>query len=309
MVRESDKLYNQKQKEDFIEYYQEDSTNPYVRNIFKATRADEEFKQKDICEFTEKEIIAVLKGFNTTSINTLRVKTSILRSYAVWCEANGYILNNMNCFNNLYGKDIEDCVNKHAKQSKLISYELLLEYCHELLNPIDKFILCAVFEGIRGKKQDLIEITSLRLKDLHKDYFDLIGRKIKVPSYLYELAIQAVESNTYVTTRGQEKKLFECDYVFKPKFNYKIIDNFEEDNIVRIRKRMSNLKSTLNAPEMTTASLYYSGMIYYMGQIASEKNIEILDVINEPEYEEIKEKYQITLPNYAVRANIKSYLL
>ena len=54
MVRESDKLYNQKQKEDFIEYYQEDSTNPYVRNIFKATRADEEFKQKDICEFTEK---------------------------------------------------------------------------------------------------------------------------------------------------------------------------------------------------------------------------------------------------------------
>ena len=143
---------------------------------------------------------------------------------------------------------------------------------------------------------------------MHKDYFDLIGRKIKVPSYLYELAIQAVELNTYVTTRGQEKKLFECDYVFKPKFNYKIIDNFEEGNIERVRKRITNLKSALDAPEMTTASLYYSGMIYYMGQIASEKNIEILDVIEEPEYKEIKDKYNITLPNFAVRANIKNYL-
>ena len=309
MVKKDDKLYNQKQKEWFIKYYQEDSDNPYVRNIFKATRADEEFKQKDICEFTEKEIIAVLKGFNTTSINSLRVKMSILRTYATWCEANGYILNNMNCFNNLYGKDIEDCINKHAKQSKLISYERLLEYCHELTNPIDRFIICAIFEGIRGKKQDLIEITSLRLKDLHKEYFDLIDRKIKVPSYLYELAMQAIVTNTYITINGQEKKLFECDYVFKPKSNYKAMGVFEVDNITRIKKRMLNFKASLNAPEMTTASLYYSGMIYYMGQIASEKEIEILDVIKEPEYEEIKEKYQITLPDFAIRANIKNYLL
>lgn len=309
MVKKNDKIYNQKQKESFIKYYQEDSDNPYVRNIFKATRADEEYKQKDICEFTEKEIIAVLKGFNTTSINSLRVKTSILRTYATWCEANGYILNNMNCFNNLYGKDIEDCVNKHAKQSKLISFECLLEYCHQLLNPIDKFIICAIFEGIRGKKQDLIDLTSLRSKDLHKDYFDLNDRKIKVPSYLYELAIASVETYTYTTARGQEKKLFDCDYVFKPKFNYKTINGFEEDNIVRIRKRMAIIKSMLEAPEMTTSSLYYSGMIYYMGQIAIEKNMEILDVIKEPEYEEIKEKYQITLPDFAVRANLKNYLL
>ena len=302
-------LYNEEQKMNFIKDYQGNSKDTYVRNIFGKIESEESFKEKDICEFNEKEILEVLKSFNTSSVNSLRVKCSILRSYAAWCERKGLIKNNMNCFNNVYGEDIDKCVNKEMKKSKLMSYERLLSLCNDLPNPVDQFILLGIFEGMKGKR--LIELTSLRLKDLHEDYFDLPTRKIKVTTKLYAVAMEAATTDIYVTLRGryQEKNLLQCDYVFKPKATACVEISLEEDNYARIRKRMSNIKEVLDEPELTVASLYYSGMIHYMNKIAEEKGIDLLDVINVPEYEQIKDKYQITLPNYAIKANIKGYLL
>lgn len=303
------KFYNEEQKNAFIKHYQGDSENNFVRNIFSLTQPNEEYMQKDVCEFTEKEILELLRSFNSSSVNSLRVKMSILRTYATWCEVKGLIRNNMNSFENLFGKDIEGCVNKYAKASKLITYEHLLKIINDLPNPVDQFVLLALFEGISGKSNTK-EITSLKIKDLHEDYFDLPTRKIKVTPMLYNIAMEAATTDIYVSLKGkyQEKKLLSCDYVYKPKYNVADTSNLEEDNILRMQRRLLKIREILDQPEMTISSLYYSGMIHYMGIIAKEKGIDILDVLEEPEYEDIKEKYQITSPKFSVKANIKGYL-
>lgn len=300
-------LYNEQQKLEFIKFYQGDSNNNFIRTIFEKIKYDEEFRGKDISEFTEKEILETLNSFNTSSINSLRVKTSILRTYASWCETNGYISNNINSFVGIGGSDLERCVNQYARKNKLISYEQLFNMCSDLPNPVDKFILMGIFNGIRGK--NLNELGFLRRKDLHEDYFDLQTRKIKVPFSLYAVAMESVEAEIYVYMKGRyvERKLMDCDYVFKPRAN---VDDtaIGEGNGTRIQRRITNLKEVLDAPELTIASLYYSGMIHHMSIIAEEKGIDVIDVLDTDGYEQIKEQYNITLPKFTIRANVKAYL-
>ena len=298
-------LYNQEQKEEFIKSYQGDSNNTFVRGIFKQTRYDEEYKGKDICEFSEKEILETLKGFNTSSLNSLKVKTSILRTYSKWCERNGYIPNNMNCFENIEESDIVPCINENLKAEKILTYEQLIKYCSELPNAIDQVLLLAFFEGMKTK-----EIASLKKSDLHESYFDLEDRKFSVSTKLYTTAMEAVNTDTYVAIKGnlQVRKLLDCDYVFKPKINGDTT-TIDSDNERRIKRRFLNIKNLFGLTEMTVSSLYYSGLIHHMKKIAQNKGIELLDVIEVPEFEPIKEKYGMkNEPKYTTRGKLKNYI-
>ena len=118
-------MYNEKQKKDFIRYYN-NGNDTYITCLFNYTADAEELKDKDVSCFREKEIYELLSGMNSVSVDTLNVKLSILRTYTTWCEKRGLLSTNMNCYNSIARSDMVHCINTVAKEARIIDRETML---------------------------------------------------------------------------------------------------------------------------------------------------------------------------------------
>lgn len=303
------RIYNYERKKKFIESYEGGLGENWLMYLFIATASDEKFLNKDIADFSEREILDTLKGMFSTSVGTLEVRTSVLRTYAAWCECNNLLATNMNCFNSITLDDIKGCVNKEVKEKKYITRERLYKYCDELINPADKFTLLAFYEGLKGKQYS--DIAHLTINDLHKNFFTLEDRNISVPEKLYDYAMQAATTTDYISMKEgtfMTLQLLQCPNVIKPRNN---AQNFDDaaSTYNCVQKRLWFVKNYLDATELTTNNLFYSGLISYMEEIAKEKKVDILDVIELPEFEALKEKYNLMNKKpFTIRSIIKKYL-
>lgn len=165
-------------KERFIDFcYPDKKEDATLRHnleiLFFSTYEVEYEAKKDLYEFGLEEINTLLRSYQSTSINSMNVRISLLKKYVDFCIRHNFRSNPINFFE---GLDSLDYVSKNMWEYKYPSKEILLNICEWLPTAQMALLLIIPFLGIVGKQT--CEIRNLKETDI-----DLENKSITVREY------------------------------------------------------------------------------------------------------------------------------
>lgn len=304
-------MYNMLQKQSYIEFYQSKVSTNYIAGIFHKTKLLEEHLSRDVSEFSKDEIIQMLKKQNSTSMETLRYRISLLRSYTNWCIHSGHYFG-FNQYNFISSEDLLSCIDQHYRDSKFISREILNQYVSDLINPCDKFLLLAFYDGIRGK--NFIDISYMKGDDINVNTSTVRlqdGTIISVSQDLVVFAKQSANEYNYYITKEFEVTcvgLKEVSEILKPRTNS--CNNSEQSRYNRISKTMLRLKEILDAPNLTIPRLFNSGIVNRLLIKSQELSIPPMKLLVSQDFIEERKFYGLDgKQDMQLRHMFKEYLI
>lgn len=213
-------MFNEESKRNFKNYkIERASYDPfYIDNVFNKTEPFETELNKDACNFSSIEIENMYKTMNFTSANTLMMFNSLLLSYTGYCFMNGLVIDSQNHYEEFDSERLSNLVNKFILNSKIVSKKKICEWCNELPNPSDRFLLLGLFEGISGN--DYIEFAELKREDIDAENCEINlpeRGKAKFSKQLCDYAIDSADETVYtaLTPKGKESNLIKSEYVLK----------------------------------------------------------------------------------------------
>lgn len=274
-------MYNEELKREFIKYKNDIATHApfFIENLFNQTSPFEEEKDKDLCNFTVAEIIEFYKFKGSVSDVSLANINGMFRKYTQFCIEKGMSIDNQNHFLEITDQILQDeCINKGMLKRMIITREELLSSLYTFLNPSDRFLLLALFEGIWGK--DYSEILDLNIADFEGNMVHLSsGRIIPVTDILVYYANESAKANEYTNeSTGRTWKLYgEYGQVIKRRNG----GDVKEKNRGRLLyQRLYKLTAEMDVSKNITARyIRTSGQIDMFKRLAKEKNISVTDAI------------------------------
>lgn len=255
--------FNEERKNTYFQYLEsiKENSSVCIRYIFIRTAKTEKVWGKDVCDFTIDEICKFLPTFNASSLNALNKNVSVLRMYTEWCCQNKLSKDNINHFNEIDKSQLNLYINKIT--SILPSKEEISEIVNSLANASDKFLIQALYEGVKGESVGeffYIPIASI-LSD--KRIITFANGKQKVMSKkLYNLAIESSEEERYLSIRDNgeffESTLVKEGAIINPRSNCR--SNTLEHCELRLRERMKKLKSAYGLNMISMPKIYNAGL-------------------------------------------------
>lgn len=304
-------MLNPERKQEFIDSYTGTTSFNYIQNLFKKCEPMEKLLGKDVCDFIKPEILEMFASFSSFSEGTLNVYKSILKQYTDFCCNNNLSKDNINHFEEIERSELGKYINQFFKQKIYISKEKLDEWCSNLDNPVDEYLLYSLFEGIKGSFCE--EITELKLEDLNprKQTATLCtGRTIKVSEDFIKLAEKTNKTKSYKSpVRSYEFSETSAEYLFKTKYDRSSETN--QQKRAKVFKKITVIKGMLDAPELSIPNLQNSGMIYYLSKRMKETGMDIPTLMGTKDevFQEIANKYNIYRnDSHAVRMVVEKYL-
>lgn len=174
---------------------------------FERIASEEELLNKDMCEFTTKEILDYYKKMCTSSFDFLNCINSQFKLYAAWCQTQGLLSDNQNHYDEINRELLMSCINYGLSIAKIVTREQLLQIIKEFKNPSDKFICLALYEGLFGK--EFTELADLYLSDFDGNMVTLsTGRVLEVSDELIKYAAEAANTYEYIPYNINGK----CDF-------------------------------------------------------------------------------------------------
>lgn len=188
------------------------SFNPYsVNAIFKRVEEYEEVYGKDLSDFTPEQIKMMYKAYGYTVFESLKVANSWYKKYTDWC---GKADNN--AFATFREPELAKLVNN---DEAIVSEKKIIQWCRELPNPSDRFLLLGLFEGIKG--ENFADFVNLTVYDLYpqegKIYIQGRG-KLPFSGRLIGYGLESADTLEYASITGKMKKkgkFIESDLVIK----------------------------------------------------------------------------------------------
>ena len=306
-------MYNEDAKKDFEQNYESVTCENFFKMLFNKVEPYENLYEKDVCNFVKSEIIEMLRSFASSSIGTLRMTVSILRTYTQWSCDNQQSIDNINHYDEIKTEDIIGCVNTTVLKSKIISKEQLDNHMKYLINPCDRALLLGLFEGLSGRECN--ELYNLYKEDMDVKestvYLKETDRTVKVSREFINYALQSIDMYEYnLLTDGGDRDIHlrKTDRsVFKARTNASVdtIEGFGR----RIQNKLRIIRQYLDIPALSTVTLVNSGIIHYTKLKAKELGLEPMEVIGGEHFEEIALKYNLsnTKP-FQLRGRFKDYL-
>ncbi|MGE5438044.1 MAG: hypothetical protein ACM3O3_12595 [Syntrophothermus sp.] len=272
-------MYNQCIKEEFISdlkgKYAAGTIRLY-RQLFNKAEETEEVFNKDINEMNFKEARELLKGYPNRSVNMFLINCSMLRTYKSWCLARNIKIEIPNYFSFLNRKDADDYVRTQYIKKKVISYETLLNFEHELLNYQDYVLLVLAFVGVSGKES--IEIRELKVSDVHTNYIQLHNRIIKINEKIYSIIKNAINEDVYDAGNGISDAKATQRYIHKNEYVVRLsgVDKNEPVNCQLVKGRIDRMQNYIGN-NITVTNIKLSGMVYLAKEIIKQKEIILKD--------------------------------
>lgn len=268
-------------KEEFLKDYEKQNINAVksIKVLFQKIAPYETKYEKDCSEFTINEIINFYKSLCSTSFYTMKNTNGFLKAYATYCIKNNLVKDGQNHYDEITDELLNNCLNYVLCNSKIISRKELehLLYNNEtwLKNPVDKFIIYALFEGIGGK--EFCEIVNMRIEDfrVHEDqeykYSVKLctGREIMVDDRLFYLAEESAETNIYYAYEQEREYNFTSDpgKIVKQMYN----STSTNMNPKAIANKLLRLRKFLNCAAISSAALKESGRIDMIKKLHEEE--------------------------------------
>lgn len=243
-------MYNEELKQGFIQTMVKTGINKTIETAatqyFKQAEPVEETMNKDLCDFNINEILGLLKHFCTPSMETLMMGVSMFRRYTYYCIEQNIVQDGLNHYEEVTNEMYLDCVNRSLSEDKIISREDLMRQVNFLDNPVEKFVLLAVFEGLGGT--GCMDLVDIKLEQFKNNKVTLrSGRVLTVPKELIEIAEESANEYFYyppnVTNVKYEKVRFKDEPgIIKSLYNVKAdsTDRRKAYNIVNKLRRISD---------------------------------------------------------------------
>jgi len=239
----------------------------------------------DLIQFNIDRVYRLFKYYNSRSKGYLNLVASIFNKYFSFCMYEGFI--DSKDVKNLYAPEIiksiiDDVIPVNLLEEKVFTKEKLESYENFIDDNILKLLIYCPFYGIWGDEYN--DIIKLKLTDLNKGNMTIVtesGLKIKVDDHFINL-MENANKETWYHPEGSNSDNYrdrrtynESDYIFKT-------IGTKSDTISKnvISSRFRDLQRIIENKQITCGNLYLSGLICYIKNRFSEKNITLEQAFN-----------------------------
>lgn len=261
-------MYNEERKKEYLRHIVEDlgQTPQSAKALFNKTEDYEDLLNKDLCDFTFSEIDKLLSTFAASSINALRKNISVLRKYADWCCSCNISIDNINHYDeiNMEIESLQKYLNK--ERSVCPSREQVLKDISKIRNCSDKFLILALFEGVRTEAPG--ELLRAKISKLNGNILTFEnGEEKTLSETLVDLAKVSSQEEEYISFTGTASLLS------------------MKGNIVNSRN---------NIPYLTIPRLYTAGIVEQFREIMKKYNVSKEDIFESQYVEMVSSNYNIS---------------
>jgi len=273
-------MYNEELKKKYIEdnKFRNLNLEKQCEVLFKRCQPYEERLNKDISCFSTLEIIECFKSFNTVSLESLMNAKSQYKIYTDWCinhEGTNITVETkyQNHFREVNLEMLKRCLNYYLMTKRVITRDYILNNWDVLLNPVEKFIMLGIFEGIGAN-------TNIAYKDfegLTIDNFDTKTHKLKLKdrlinfsNELYQVAKESADATELLVYAKSGREMHirltsdRDGLIVKPACNAK---SFDYRNI--LLKKMQKIKDAFDNYIITLQLLKESGRIEMINKLVA----------------------------------------
>lgn len=311
-------MFNPKEKQQFIDYKNSQAIlpNDYLNRLFTDTQQMEYDLQLDVSDWDESIIIEYYKKKKTPSTHYLTVMNGRLAEYTDYINRISKD-NKQNKYNNITTDILRTCIDEEKAKKRYLKRNDFYLSLNLLDNAVDKFVLTALFEGIKGKGFE--QIWRLRLEDISKEEASLhMGRRIDLmDSKLYYYAHESAETDIYYTYGKTDAAIRMIGYsnqiikMTNKKQHLEVNDDpimikRQDKNIFRKFERAAN---EIGWAEVKPRTLLLSGQIEYTKRIAEQYRISIEEVIKRPDLFEMIERRFIRIADKQEFLQATKYVL
>lgn len=314
--------YNHELKQEYLDNCKyEDTTIEVIKVIFNATEIVEIKWKKDLCFFNRSEIIDLLKSFNSKSRSRLRSTCVYLADYYNWCLYEKHLVSDLvNYYHYTLSNDIiELVIPTEELNDKYFNEKELLSYKDNVIDPSNKFIMYALYCGVKSE-----ELINIKMSDYDEKTNELnlrSGRKINPNKLFYDLMRKANAQEMYLPdgietdTMRQTNSYVDNGYVLKP---CRTGDFGTPISIKTLSPRIATIKEQSGNEFISITTLSKNGMINYIKKHYNNKGITLYDAFMEKvngkryKYEEETqgciEEFGSTMTVRMLRREIKDFL-
>ena len=274
-------MYNSKIKNRYIEYKEATIviSDNHLSRLFTKTYPFELEKNKDVCNFSAKEIENMYKTWNVSSLESLFVYNSNLSLYTQWCQEEGLVEDGMNHYAEFDKMSIKNLINKSLFNMRIVTREDVLNWCKSLDNPVDAFVILGMFEGIYGAKYS--DFYTLTLDDISGNILTIANennkrfpiRKIEISDELVMYANLSASILKYGWNIENNAKAVDLEddpkRIVKKSSRKNSSDNLHKTLYGRLKKCFEYL----DIKHMRPAQINESGMICFINNKSSELGI------------------------------------
>lgn len=298
-------MFNNEIKERFLNEIDINKYPPrWWERVFEKTEWFEEKYGKDLCSFTTNEIIEFYKFLSLSSLSSLNVYNTNLIKYGDWALINNMIFDGQNHFAELDNELLNTCIDKASIEQSIISYDKLTELTNQFTFQRDKYIIYALFEGIKGKNyEEIINLTASNIDATNHTVILCSGRTILVSDRFISICQLALKEDEYSVYdyKGHEKKYHLISY------EDRIYKEFPNSRGIKTSQAVyRNIKRAIGylglSKNITANSIMTSGMIYYFNKKAKELEINTIELLNNLEY---KNERDIIFDKYNFNNQVK----
>ena len=266
----------------------EESTNVKVDNwtkelVLNLCKNGVDFEKVDFTNRKAADLIKLGSKIPTTSYHGLYTSLSYINKVLTFLGREDLTLS-INEFN------------LKQKTKELFTREEIVDICDSLANSQDRFILYALFKGIRGNKYS--DLVNLKVKDIDFDTKEIklpSGRIVIMDEYLEDILKDVTDEEFgcyyYKLNRSGQydvnsfyKFNMNSEYVLKVKPTVTNGDGMGAMSVPGLQTRFKGLATILNI-QLTGVNVYRSGVLYEMNSIQQEwSQNEIYDFLKGNQY-------------------------
>ena len=283
-------MYNMEYKQQYLNSIESQNVNANktVGLLFRKIADYEDKLGKDLYNFSVAEIIKYYKSLCTPSLESLMIMNNQYLKYTARALSEDLVDDCQNHYSEITNVILSKCINLALADAKLIKRDDLLYILdNNLLNPSDKFLCLALFEGIGDKHNaDFYDLT-LDNFDIENKIIKLSsGRELEVSDKLISYAIESAETYDYYDIKEESEsrmhyheqdnrivKVFFNSNLNAPIFNYRRSLYF----------RLVRIANATNMVSIGATTLKESGKLEYVINKANEENRSYMDILGDPE--------------------------
>ena len=279
-------MYNEERKKEYLRHVVEDlgQTPQSAKALFNKTEDYEDLLNKDLCDFTFSEIDKLLSTFAASSI-------SVLRKYADWCCSCNISIDNINHYDEI-NMEIES-LQKYLNKERAVcpSREQVLKDISKIRNYSDKFLILALFEGVRTEAPG--ELLRAKISKLNGNILTFEnGEEKTLSETLVDLAKVSSQEEEYISFTGTASLLSMKGNIVNSRNNTRS-DSLEALNL-RLTNRLIALRKELNIPYLTIPRLYTAGIVEQFREIMKKYNVSKEDIFESQYVEMVSSNYNIS---------------
>ena len=295
--------YNENLKKEFVDYHRAQVGNLY-NIVFNVTAKMEQELDKDCSSFTLSEIIDLCKSFNASTVSSLNIKASLLRTYTNFCIEKNYTRDGMNHYDELSLQLMRTCINSIKGKSRFIYEDELQQIISDVSDdPRKQFIVLAPYEGLYGENVE--EIGYLAPEDVFDDKVRLItGRILTISPQLSKIIHDAINMTEAMGHRGIYRELYDNGKVLK------VLKTSRSADVVSyqvLQTMYEIIKKDYDIPTLGGTILRKSGFYKRLDELCSKHNGSFDQAYATIEYQRLAKRYNNNLSKAIVKREYTLY--